>query len=66
MTAQTYDSWPAFVADYFAGRQLWAGLDPDDPRSWPVQHRRKVEAAQRLLDPANAASVFNRAPWGVC
>ena len=65
MTAQTYDSWPAFVADYFAGRQLWAGLDPEDPRSWPVQHRRKVEAAQRLLDPANAASVFNRAPWGV-
>jgi tetratricopeptide (TPR) repeat protein len=65
MTAQTYDSWPAFLADYFAGRQLWAGLDPEDPNSWPLQHRRKAEAAQRLLDPANATSVFNRAPWGV-
>ncbi|HWG22985.1 tetratricopeptide repeat protein [Actinospica sp.] len=61
MTAQTYDSWDAYVADYLAGRQLWLGDDPDD---WPLQHRRKIEAAHRLLDPANAASVFNRAPWG--
>ena len=66
MTAQTYDSWPAFAADYFAGRRLWARLDPEEPKSWPLQHRRKDEAVRRLLDPANAASVFNRAPWGVC
>lgn len=65
MTAQTYDSWDAFLADYFAGRQLWAGLDPDDPGSWPTQHRRKVEAIHRLLDPSNAASPFNLAPWSV-
>lgn len=62
MTAQTYDSWAAFVGDYLAGRQLWLG---EDPSGWPLQHRRKVEAVQRLLDPANADSVFNRAPWGV-
>jgi tetratricopeptide (TPR) repeat protein len=61
MTAQTYDSWTAYVADYLAGRQLWLG---SDPAGWPLQHRRKVEALDLLLQPANAASVFQRAPWG--
>lgn len=65
MTAQTYQSWSAYVADYVAGRESWLGLDPADPPSWPLRHRRKVEALHRLLDPANAASAFNRAPWGV-
>jgi tetratricopeptide (TPR) repeat protein len=64
-TAQAYDSWRAFLGDYFAGRELWLDLDADDPKSWPLQHRRKAEAVQWMLDPSNAASVFNRAPWGV-
>ncbi|HET9171400.1 MAG TPA: tetratricopeptide repeat protein [Actinospica sp.] len=64
VTLTSYDSWPAFAADYFAGRRLWQNLDPDAPETWPLRHRRKAEAVQRLLDPANADSVFNRAPWG--
>jgi tetratricopeptide (TPR) repeat protein len=65
MTVQTYDSWHAFLGDYLAARQLWARLDPGDPGSWPLQHRRKIESVQRLLDPADGRSVLNRAPWGV-
>ena len=64
VTAQTYDSWAAFTADYIAGRGQWLGLSGSEPQSrWPTAHRRKIEAVDRLLDPENKASVFNRAPW---
>jgi len=64
VTAQTYDSWAAFTADYIAGRGQWLGLDGSESESdWPTAHRRKIEAVDRLLDPDNTASVFNRAPW---
>ncbi|WP_229853100.1 DUF1266 domain-containing protein [Streptomyces albospinus] len=58
--AQSYRSWSAFADDFIAGRALWmqnAGAE------WTGSQEDTVQAARRLLDPANPTSPWQQVPW---
>ncbi|MEV0406454.1 tetratricopeptide repeat protein [Actinoallomurus sp. NPDC050550] len=63
-TASAYRSWREFADDFLTGRRMWMdGLRGTEDENWPTPHRRTVEAVGRLLDPSNAKSPWNHAPW---
>ncbi|GAB2837650.1 hypothetical protein GCM10022221_41310 [Actinocorallia aurea] len=57
-----YSSWREYAADFLAARRIWVGDGLHDAE----QNARQEEferAAERLLDPANAASPWKRVPF---
>jgi len=60
--ARCYGSWREFAGDYLAGRELWLA-DDRGAGSFPASQRQTITAVERLLDPGNARSPWNRVPW---
>ncbi|WP_199493124.1 DUF1266 domain-containing protein [Marinitenerispora sediminis] len=62
--AQTYRSWQAYADDFLLGRQVWlGGLVGGRYEDWAVSQQETVDAARKLLDPANTDSPWQRVPW---
>lgn len=62
--AGSYGSWKEYADDYLLGRLVWMGTlrgTPDE--NFPAPQAVSDAHIRGLLDPANAASPWNMAPW---
>lgn len=57
-----YSSWREFAGDFLAARRIWVGDGVHDPEQGGRQEE-FARAADRLLDPANTASPWQRVPF---
>ncbi|MBO1335468.1 DUF1266 domain-containing protein [Streptomyces sp. VRA16 Mangrove soil] len=65
--ARTYNSWQEYADHYLLGRMVWRDdlgrrADPRDA-SFPAPQATADAHLRRLLDPAEAKSPWNLAPW---
>jgi Protein of unknown function (DUF1266) len=58
---QHYGSWRDYATDFLTGRQIWFEGAGSPPEFTPMAKAK--QSVDRLLDPNNSASPWNRAPW---
>lgn len=62
--ARTYGSWKEYADDFMTGRLAWMrALSGTDNEDWPVSQEDTARAVQRLVDPMNQDSPWQRTPW---
>ncbi|MBO8184097.1 DUF1266 domain-containing protein [Streptomyces spirodelae] len=65
-TVAAYDSWHEFATDYLLVRKVWMeGLRGRADEDFPAPQAVSDAHLRALLDPAQHASPWNRAPWHV-